>query len=222
MELTCHCGCQFSAAKNQEICFCPACGAELAPPDAPTQRLDDNDRVPTQRVKRSALLDRLGEFQLLRKIGSGGMGDVYEAIQDTLNRRVAVKVLPTGDTEDDQVLRFRQEAESIAQLKHENIVQIYTYGEADGFYYFSMPFIQGNNLETLLKSRSLTLDQMLDIAMQVARALDKAHQVGVIHRDIKPGNILVEPEGKVWVTDFGLAKWSTGHRGYTKHWAWTE
>ncbi len=214
MELTCPCNCTFSVSKKQEICFCPSCGTELTPSSAVTVALNNDGVTPVRDA--GPQLERLGEFRVLRKIGHGGMGDVYEAIQDNLNRRVAVKVLPAGDTSPEQVLRFQHEAEAIAKLKHENIVEIYTYGEEGGFYYFAMALIQGNNLETLLQSEVLNLDRVLDIALQICSALAKAHEVGVIHRDIKPGNILVEPGGKVWVTDFGLAKWAR-QKGLTNH-----
>ncbi len=208
MAIQCECGCEFQTQTEKDVSFCPSCGKELFR-TALTERILPTTADAGHRLAAGRPLSRLGEFRIVREIGRGGMGHVYEAVQEPLERHVALKVLPAaGDRPEEHVARFRREAAAIAQLQHENIVQIYTYGEEGGCYYFAMEYIRGNNLETELRTSKMSLERKVDVAIQIAGALAKAHSVGVIHRDIKPGNILVEPGGKIWVTDFGLAKWS--------------
>jgi len=207
----------------------------------------------------------LGEFRLLREIGAGGMGIVYEALQESINRRVAVKVLPQEFTQQTvRRTRFLQEARTVARLSFRNIVPIFDFGESENRYYFAMRLIEGAGLDWVLlrmseddrpltstevmehfKDQGIPLSeqqemeedeslacefqfsdssqteknpkhkwilrrdswkQMARIGLQAARALGHAHQAGILHRDIKPGNLLLDGEGVIWITDFGLAK----------------
>jgi serine/threonine protein kinase len=201
----------------------------------------------------------LEDYQILREIGRGGMGIVYEAEQRSLHRCVALKVLPLGATLDPRHLqRFKNEAQAIAQLQHPNIVPVYAVGCEKGVHYYAMRFIEGQTLRELIRKsriedRGSTIEdrrskfttehtgqpdkkvpshssvppvfsvvpydpsvhqgeayyrQAAWIGVQAAEALEHAHQMGVIHRDVKPANLLVDDQGQVWVTDFGLAHWT--------------
>jgi tetratricopeptide (TPR) repeat protein len=161
----------------------------------------------------------LGDYRLVREIGRGGMGVVYEADQLSLGRRVALKVLPFAATLDSrQLQRFKNEAQAAAALHHENIVPIYGVGCEHGVHYYAMQFIEGQTLAQLIADykqnpgRQIILAtgpaffrMVANLGVQAARALDHAHGLGVVHRDIKPANLLVDAQGKLWITDFGLA-----------------
>ena len=151
---------------------------------------------------------RLGEFRILREIGRGGMGVVYEAEQTTLRRRVALKVLRFGIVADEGAMeRFRREAETVARLHHTNVVPIFAVGSEQGVHYFAMQFIEGRNLAEVQAEDGLPRpEDVVRWGLQAAEALEYAHRRGVIHRDVKPSNLLLDPEGVVWLTDFGLAK----------------
>ncbi len=155
---------------------------------------------------------RLGDFRIVREVGRGGMGVVYEAEQITLKRKVALKVLRFGISTDEEVMkRFQREAETVAHLHHTNIVPIHAIGCDGGVHYYAMQFIEGKSLaavfaEQASKTSLRDFRSIATWAMQAAEALAHAHQRGVIHRDIKPSNLILDPDGTVWLTDFGLAK----------------
>jgi serine/threonine protein kinase len=154
----------------------------------------------------------LGEFRIIRELGRGGMGVVYEAEQSTLHRHIALKVLRFGAVADEDAMnRFRREAETVARLYHTNIVPIFAVGSERGVHYYAMQFIDGRSLADVLadSQRTGNLVPVEDVSrwgLQAAEALAHAHQRGVIHRDIKPSNLLLDADGVVWLTDFGLAK----------------
>ncbi|MGC9396429.1 MAG: protein kinase domain-containing protein [Anaerolineae bacterium] len=151
---------------------------------------------------------RFGQYEILAPIGEGGMGMVYRARDTLLNREVAVKVLPPELARDREfVTRFRREAETAASLDHPHIVAIYNIGEQDGVHYLAMRLLEGQPLNHILKhSGALPLERALHITEQLARALDYAHARGVIHRDVKPANIMVGEDEHVTLMDFGIAK----------------
>jgi tetratricopeptide (TPR) repeat protein len=159
-------------------------------------------------------LERLGEYRLVRELGRGGMGVVYEAIQESLGRHVALKILPSLPLMDPAHLkRFHREARAAAQLHHPNIVTVFGTGEEQGMHYYAMQFIDGHGLDAVIRQgtdsapgQKLPPARVAEIGRQVAQALAHAHGQGVLHRDIKPSNLLLDQEGTVWVTDFGLAK----------------
>jgi serine/threonine protein kinase len=154
---------------------------------------------------------RLGPYEILGPLGTGGMGEVYRARDTSLKREVALKVLPDAFAQDpDRLARFQREAELLATLNHPNIAAVYGLEKTDGVIAIVMELVEGETLEEKIRrpqpSRGLALDEALAIARQVADALEAAHERSVIHRDLKPANIKITADGKVKVLDFGLAK----------------
>ena len=154
----------------------------------------------------NTLFDR--RYRIMRKLGSGGMANVYLAEDQELGRRVAIKILNDRHAGDEQfVERFRREAKNAASLSQQNIVSIYDRGEAEGTYYIAMEYLDGRSLKELILSRGpAPMSVAVDYARQILSALRFAHRNGIVHRDIKPHNVLVDPEGHVKVTDFGIAR----------------
>ena len=149
----------------------------------------------------------LSHYTIVCKIGAGGMGEVYKALDEKLNRLVAIKILPSAFAHDEErLLRFKREAQVLASLNHPNIAAIYGLEESDGVSALVMEFVDGLTLADRIASGSIPLDEALGIAKQIAEALEAAHERGIIHRDLKPANVKVTPEGTVKVLDFGLAK----------------
>lgn len=153
---------------------------------------------------------RLGPYSVVSVLGSGGMGEVYSALDTRLNRRVALKVLPRALSEDtDRLARFEQEARSASALNHPNVITIYDVGREGAVHYMAMEFVEGRTLRAILADGPLPLAQTLQIVSQVTKGLAKAHDAGIVHRDLKPDNVMVTLDGYVKLLDFGLAKWST-------------
>lgn len=149
----------------------------------------------------------LSHYRILRQLGTGGMGEVYEAEDTKLGRKVALKVLPAATARDPQRReRFEREAKAIAALNHPNIVTIYSVEEADGVNFITMELVEGQTLRQVLPRGGLPLGKLLELTIPLAEAVAAAHQQGITHRDLKPENVLVSRDGKVKVLDFGLAK----------------
>ena len=150
---------------------------------------------------------RLGTYEILGPLGSGGMGEVYRAKDLRLGREVAVKVLPTGvASSPDLLARFEHEARTVAAHNHPNIVTLYSVEDVDGIRFLTMELVEGQMLSTLVAPGGLPLARLLDLVIPLTEALATAHGRGVVHRDLKPGNVMVTREGRVKVLDFGLAK----------------
>jgi len=152
---------------------------------------------------------QIGKYEILAEIGRGGMGIVYHGVQKSLNRSVAIKVLPPELANDSKsVQRFIQEANLIAKLDHENIVKIYDIEEKDSHYYIIMEYLHGTSLENIIKNPSLRVsrDELVGYIIQVCEAMHSAHQTGVIHRDVKSANIFITTNGKAKLMDFGISK----------------
>ncbi len=157
--------------------------------------------------------DYLNHYQIIRKLGTGGMGEVYLAEDRKLERRVAIKVLnATFDADESNLKRFFQEAKAASALNHPNIIVVYEIGEIDGIHYIVIEFVKGCTLSDAVKSKNLSLEQIVDSSIQIVNALGAAHAVGIIHRDIKPDNIMLRDDGIVKVLDFGLAKLTEKNR----------
>ena len=159
----------------------------------------------------------LGPYRILEQIGQGGMATVFKAYQPSMDRYVAVKVLPSHFTQDQSFLgRFNQEARTLARLEHPHILPVYDYGEQDGTTYLVMRYINAGTLSDLIAQRGpLELEEIVPLINHIGQALAYAHSQGIIHRDIKPSNVLIDEQGNAFLTDFGIAKLIAGTAQFT-------
>src|SRR5438552_8679696 len=209
------CGAKISSDATREVC--PACllesglglfndesvaAATDVDRDGRVQALDRKKATPPTRM-----LADFGDYELLEQIGRGGQGVVFRARQKSLNRIVALKIIGLGQWATEAHLkRFRLEAEAAARLEHPGIVPIHEVGERDGQCYFSMKFIEGGQLDDVVRRTPISTRQAAELIAKVARTVHYAHEHGILHRDIKPGNILLDANGEPHLTDFGLAR----------------
>src|SRR6476660_472044 len=159
---------------------------------------------------------KLAHYEITSHLGSGGMGDVYEATDSKLGRCVAIKFLPEAFSHDsDRVSRFEREARVLASLNHSNIAAIFGLEESGERKFLVMELVGGETLAERIKRGPVPVDESIDIAKQICEALEVAHEKGIIHRDLKPANVKIAPEGRVKVLDFGLAKVHDSNRSAT-------
>src|SRR5437762_7841354 len=150
---------------------------------------------------------KLAHYEITSHLGSGGMGDVYQATDSKLGRSVAIKFLPEAFSHDsERVARFEREARVLASLNHSNIAAIHGLEESGERKFLVMELVSGETLAERIKRGPIPVEEALQIAKQICDALEAAHEKGIVHRDLKPGNVKITPEGKVKVLDFGLAK----------------
>ena len=168
----------------------------------------ENERLAKSILKQDPPLPSFGDdYEVLKEIGRGGMGIVYKANQKRLNRTVAIKTIIDGALASESLVkRFRREAQAVAKLQHPNIITVHEVGEKEGHYFFSMDYVEGRSLADLVHDDSISPTQAAHFLKTVAEAIHYAHQRRILHGDLKPGNILLDQQGKPYVTDFGLAK----------------
>src|SRR5437879_84210 len=214
------CGAKIFSDAPEGLCAkCVPKTALMMPPEAPVAARDDGGPAANVEANAAAaphskkaaraveLLGELGDYELLEEVGRGGQGVVFRARQKSLNRTVALKVISLGQWASKAHLkRFRLEAEAAARLEHPGIVPIHEVGERDGSCYFSMKFVEGGQLDEVARREPIPIRRAVELMANVARTVHYAHEHGILHRDIKPGNILLDTKGEAHLTDFGLAR----------------
>ena len=156
----------------------------------------------------------LGHYRIVEKIGEGGMGEVYRAHDEKLDRDVAIKVLPEAVTQDaERLARFETEAKAVAKLAHPNILEVYELGDHEGRPFMATELLEGETLRERLEGGSLGWRKATEIGAAIADGLGAAHEVGIIHRDLKPSNVFLTADGRAKVLDFGLAKYEDAGAG---------
>src|SRR5262252_9305270 len=187
-------------------------------------------RTPTR--SDSLVGQKIGNYEILALIGAGGMGEVYLARDSRLDRQIAIKILPSQFTQDPaQVARFEREARAASALNHPNIITIHEIGQEGAIHFIATEFIEGRTLREIITNERIQLRESLAIAIQIAGALQAAHAAGVVHRDVKPENVMARGDGLIKLLDFGLAKpvgrdgewgvgsgeWGVGNGSYFSH-----
>lgn len=192
--------------------FCLECGADLSDPGSGPRTVEKPDELITRLTQTLE-----GRYRVAKMVGRGGMGAVFLAQDLTLERPVAIKVLPPEVSHDETLVgRFEREARTAAKLDHPNIIPIFAVESSGDLHYFVMKFVDGESLEQVLAAGSLSMEQTQECLWEAARALGHAHTRNVVHRDIKPGNIMFDHDGRVMLADFGISKAMQSSTQYTQ------
>ncbi len=187
--------------------FCPNCGSQVSDAEGQAAATAAMDAAAFRHMEQLLREDTEGEFDIERPLGKGGMAVVYLATEVHLARKVAIKVLPPELTFGHGVERFKREAKTAAALDHPNIIPIYRIASGGKIFWYAMKYLEGRSLDEMLKERHrFSLGETIRILGQVADALEYAHEHHVIHRDVKPANVMLDKRQRVVVTDFGIAK----------------
>ena len=203
--------CQSPLAADAPEGLCPACLMAGGLASAPSHALGSAATTPWTDEKRAAAIADLAphfpQLEIIELLGQGGMGAVYKARQKHLDRLIALKVIPPEAAKEPAFAeRFAREARALARLNHPNIVTVYDFGQSDGVYFLLMEFVDGLNLRQTMQTGNLTPQEALAIVPHICDALQYAHDQGIVHRDVKPENVLLDKSGRVKIADFGLAK----------------
>jgi eukaryotic-like serine/threonine-protein kinase len=194
--------------------LCPACLMKQAMATAATIESAD---IQTTSPEIGTKVWYFGDYELLQEIARGGMGVIYKARQASLNRTVALKMILSGQLANEaEVKRFHAEAEAAANLQHPNIVAIHEVGKHDGRHYFTMDFVEGQNLAQVIGGQPVPAQSAAQYAKTIAETIHFAHQRGTLHRDLKPQNVMIDADDHVRITDFGLAKRLHGNNDLTR------
>lgn len=195
------CGTTLSTDSPKELC--PTCLMKQA---FASRTVDEGEKHASPPPSPEEIADKFPQFEIKECLGRGGMGVVYKALQKSLKRWVAIKILaPERSSEEKFAERFSREAQTLALLNHPNIVTVFDYGEVEGLFYIVMEYVDGLNLRDLLRDGKMEAYQALAIVPPICEALQYAHEKGVVHRDIKPENLLLDREGRIKIADFGIA-----------------
>jgi serine/threonine protein kinase len=197
------------SANTDTARFCSNCATSLGGAQDPGPSLTKTIESPVHFLAPGTLI--AGHYEVLEKLGQGGMGEVYRAHDRNLGRQTAIKILPEEFSKDpERLARFEREAKLLATLNHPHIAAIYGFEEAKGHRFLVLELVEGETLKARLDRGALLIEDSLETCRQVAEGLEAAHEKGIVHRDLKPGNIMITPEGKVKILDFGLARAYTG------------
>src|SRR2546427_1780046 len=196
--------CRAPLTRDAAGMFCPKCSLTLALGSGESAEAASSS---SYELQHSGILRRFGDYELLKVIARGGMGVVYKAWQISLSRPVAVKMILTEQlASEEAVQRFRTEANAVAQLQHPHIVAVHEFGQLDGQHFFSMDYVEGQNLAEVVGHTPLAAKLAANYLKTIAEAIHYAHQRNILHRDLKPSNVLMDNSGQPRITDFGLAK----------------
>ena len=195
--------CQFDNPDTQR--FCGECGTQIIPakeiPASPTKTLE----TPKEEFTRGTTFAERYDF--IEELGTGGMGSVYKVFDKKIKEEVALKILKPEITDEKTIERFSNELKLARKIRHENVCQMYDINEEEGTHYITMEYIAGEDLKSFIRrSRLLTVGKAISIAKQVCEGLSEAHRLGVVHRDLKPQNIMIDKEGNARIMDFGIAR----------------